>query len=213
MVLPPPPPVVAPPRPDLSAERVEEGRGARWIALGVGAALIAFVVVIAVVVSGGAPGDGLPERLDGLDRIHSGLAETLEDQFEGFDMGGVSIAGAIYGPSDDMPLLIVSLIEGPEGELAVVSPDALLDGVAAGFEGSGEGEVDQAASEQAERQGYAVICAPASIAPTAGAPPTSATLCAWKGRAIGIVFDFRTADLMEAVDMTGRIASEVEEGT
>jgi hypothetical protein len=210
MVLPPPPPApVAPPRPDLIT-RDGAGRGARWIALGVGVALIGFVVVIALVDVGGGSGDRLPEQVDGLDRIHGGIATTFEEELGTFEMGEMSIVGAMYG-SGTVPQLFVERFDGEEEDLPFVPLETFFDGLILGFEQSGGGQIDEATEVEDERSGVEVRCAVVEGMPALIASSGAGTMCAWKGAGLGVVFDFRDSDVEAALDTTVRIASSVEQ--
>jgi hypothetical protein len=203
-----PPPPIAPTRPDEALQ--DPGRSpTRGIVIGVGIALLA-VIVIATAVVLTSDGDGLPESVDGLDRIHSREAEAFEENLDEFALAGITITGAMYGEEDGPPLLLVERIEAGDGEAAAIPLRATFDGAVVGFESSGAGEVDEDASVEGDRAGFEVMCASVEVVADPSIPGGVATMCGWKGRVIGVVFDFRTSDTTTALDTTGRIAQEVE---
>jgi hypothetical protein len=203
-----PPPPIEPYRPDEATP--EPGRsGIRGIWIGIGIGLLA-VIVIATLVILTSDGDGLPESVDGLDRLHSSEAEAFEESLDEFALAGITISGAMYGEEEGPPLLLVERIEAGDGETAPIPLRATFDGAVVGFESSGAGEVDEGASVEGERSGFEVICASVEVVADPSMPGGVATMCGWRGRVIGVVFDFRTSDTTTALDTTGRIAQEVE---
>jgi hypothetical protein len=156
-----------------------------------------------------AADDGFPGSLDGLGRIRSPETLAFEDSLDAFEFGDLTITGAMYGGADGRPLLVVERIEGPEEQVGIVALDPTFDGVVFGFENAGAGDIDRDASVHGHRSGFDIICAPAEISPDA-TTPDEATVCGWKGRMIGVVFDLRGSDANAALDVTGRIAAAIE---
>jgi hypothetical protein len=165
------------------------------------------MATIAVVSS---DGDGLPESLDGLARIHSSEANAFEESLGEFAMAGITISGAMYGGTDEQPVLLVERIEAPDGEVGFIPLQSTFDGAVFGFENSGAGDVDEDASVEGKRSGFEIICARMEVVANPSMPEGESTMCGWKGQVIGVVFDFRDSDTTVALDRTGRIAVAVE---
>ncbi len=203
-----PPPPTLPTRPDDGApEPGRSGHRGIWIGVGIGLIAIVAVALIAILTS---DHDGLPESVDGLDRLHSSQADAFEESLGEFALAGITISGAMYGEANGPPLLLVERIESEDGQTALIPLRATFDGAIGGFESSGAGDVDEDSSVDGERSGFEVICAPVEALANPSIPGGVATICGWKGRFIGVVFDFRSSDTTAALDTTGRIAQEVE---
>lgn len=179
------------------------------ISIGAGIGLIA-VVIVALIAILSSKGDGFPESVEGLDRIHSSEAKAFEESLGEFAVAGITISGAMYGGADEQPLLMVERIEAPDGQATSIPLRATFDGAVFGFENSGAGTVDEEASVEGERSGFEVVCASVEVVANPSMPEGAATMCGWKGHVIGVVFDFRSSDTTAALDMTGKIAEAVE---
>lgn len=175
------------PRPDI------EGTAAvRPASTGTGmgkrlAAGIAILVIAAgfVAFRVGRDGGGFPDRVANVPRATSSNAKQVEAALAGFHAMGVSIDAAIYGDGPTPEYMLV-VVKGLPASISEADADTFFQDFGAGFASSAAGgSLDLSRATRASRDGADYLCAPS-------APPAQAVLCLFKGKAVGMLFDFTT---------------------
>jgi len=99
--------------------------------------MIAFAAVVVALVAGAVyfltrGGGSLPEELAGHPRSGSERAQQMEEAFQVFESGGISIEVGLYGEGDQ-PVAIIMLLEGVPDDVTNVPPDVFFDGFTTGL--------------------------------------------------------------------------------
>ena len=172
------------------------------VLLGIGVAVTAVAVMVAFLALR-PKADPFPEQIGSYGRMHDAQARSFEDLVSGFDMGEVTIEGALYGePRSSTPALIVELIAGDRASLQVLPLEGFMRDAAGGFAGTGAGSIDADAAVSDTRDGIGYSCAPVTVT-TSTVFAGDSVVCAWKGPDdLGIVFITDTADIDAGFDRT-----------
>ncbi len=202
------PPMPAPPTP-LEAESfglapppdgfrpIREDRSPARTPLLVGGVVCAALLVIAAVTLVLHRGDGFPEAIGGLPRLHSAVATQFESTLASTQIGGVHMRGAMYG-NGVLPQLIVERFDGVPDTYLQGSASDFFDQAARGFETTSGTTVDTA--DMVSQTIDAVVYQCASVHPsTTSTSSFNGALCMWKGADLGLLVTIRTNDPAAAI--------------
>lgn len=193
----PPPPT---PRSDWVSPPVDSpsGSSSPWrtraiIAAGFAALLLAVLTTLVL-----RRGDGFPESIAGLPRIHSGQVRAVEEALADTEVAGVTFQIAMYGNAD-IPALIVERFEGVPDAYLNETSEQIFDDSVRGFEATSYTTADTEGKVTRTIGAVSYTCA--SIRPESASQPTpSGSLCVWKGTDLGVVVTVRTTDPTAAID-------------
>jgi hypothetical protein len=189
----------SPPRPDLATHpgSPTPHRRRRWP--WVVAAVVAVNLGVGVLLVTRSHSD-VPGQIAGLPRLRTESARSFEHLIASFDIGGLSLRGAMYG-SGDQPQLVLERFVGSDDPFQGVPIETVLGQADAGLGGSfgGSGDLDTAATVSETRDGVEYACAPFHGSSFPGAGDVS-VICIFSGHASGVVFDLRTAEVSTALD-------------
>jgi hypothetical protein len=169
--------------------------------------MIAFAVVIVALVAGAVyfltrGGGSLPDELAGHPRSESEIAQQMEEAFQSFELGGVSLQIGLYGEGSQ-PAAVLMLFDGIPEEFTNVPSDVFFDGFATGVAQSQLG-IDPNAGIRASSGGADFLCVDVPAAAFGGSgfggfggfgAVQDGSFCVFKGETIGMVmlFDGTTA--------------------
>ncbi|MGZ6546164.1 MAG: hypothetical protein ACXVEI_12715 [Actinomycetota bacterium] len=143
-------------------------------------------------------GDGFPESITGLPRIHSDRVRAIEDAMAHTQFAGVSFRIAMYGTTDT-PELIIERFDGVPDAYLNATSEQILDESVRSFEATSFTTVDTERMVTRTIDGVSYTCAPVSPEP-ATQSTFSGSLCVWKAGDIGLVITVRTSDPAAAID-------------
>ena len=143
-------------------------------------------------------GDGFPESIAGLPRIHSAQAREVEKAAANTRFAGVSIKIAWYGDGET-PTLVVERFEGIPDSYTNEPSDQFFEAMIRGFEAASYTTVDTDGQVTQTIDSIQYTCASVRPESSSRSTPTGA-LCLWSGADIGIVVTARTTDPTAAID-------------
>jgi hypothetical protein len=193
-----PPDAALPAQPEMVAPPAPPSHRGRWIA--VGAVVIVVVAAIAFMVFRG--GDGYPDSVAGLKRLHTSQAKAFEDLTHSLKIATVTADGAVYGVSDTAEVAVIRY----HGLPSTADPDQMLQGAAGGAIGSG-GSVDMSQVTHLSRNGVEYRCAPFEGKMLSPSDATSnGQVCVWvQQEDVGLVMTIATQDGTAAANQTAEI--------
>jgi hypothetical protein len=163
-------------------------------------ALVGVVVVLVVLavagitLLGGHGGRSFPETLGGQPRATGDLADRVEKALGDYEMQGMTVDVALYGPEQE-PSGMIMIIKGAPDALRNMSRDEFFDtfstGFASGFAGASGQQVDFTNGLKETRGSADYLCAASSA--TAGGTASGA-VCVFRGEVLGVLFTSSTSD-------------------
>jgi hypothetical protein len=176
---------------------IQEDRSPARTPLIVAGAVCAALLFVGAVTFVLHRGDGFPDSIGGLPRLHSAVAKDYESSISRTQINGVRMQGAMYGVGD-LPQLIVERFDGvPDAYLQGSSSD-FFDQAARGFEATSGATVDTANTVSQTIDSVAYECAAVHPSTTSGTSINGA-LCMWKGADLGLLVTLRTSDPATAI--------------
>ena len=154
--------------------------------------VIAAAVLVGIAAIALHRGDGFPESIAGLPRIHSAQAREAEEVVASIRVGGVSYKVAWYGDGD-IPTLVVERFEGIPDTYTNGSSDQFFDEMIRGFQAASYTTVDTDGKVTQTIDSIQYTCASIGPESASRATPTGA-LCLWSGADVGMVLTTRTTD-------------------
>jgi hypothetical protein len=170
--------------------------------------MIAFAVVIVALVAGAVyfltrGGGSLPDELAGHPRSESEIAQQMEEAFQSFSVGGMSLDIALYGEGE--PVAMMMTFDGLPAEATNVPSEVFFGSFASGFaQTSGLGGIDPGTGIRDSSNGADFLCVDVPAEALGGSgfgglggfgAAQNGSFCAFKGETIGMVilFDGTTA--------------------
>ena len=176
---------------------VQEDRSRARTPLIIGAVVGAVLLLIVAATFFLHRGDGFPESISGIPRLHSAIAKDFEHTVSSTQISGVRMRGAMYG-SGALPQLIVERFDGVPDAYLQGSLSDFFDQAARGFETTSGTTVDTADTVSQTIDSIAYECA--AVQPSATSTTSfNGALCIWKGADLGIVLSIRTTDPTAAI--------------
>jgi hypothetical protein len=164
------------------------------------------LIVIALVTIASEP--GWPDRIGEVERLDDSLLFGFGDGGMDIRFGDARLIGAVYG-REGLPELIVMRFAG-EAELSGFIPlESFWEGALGGFESTSGATLARDTSTSADRDGVEYRCI-AFEAPQSATAFERGTICAWRGRDIGLLVTSETTSSTAAIDVAERVYRAIE---